>query len=66
MKKILSLFLFLFLSYYSYAQTIEIPKKQTQKAFAKLDFLSIKMPETSIPNEKNMGFSGIHYNLGLD
>ncbi|WP_226789180.1 hypothetical protein [Polaribacter reichenbachii] len=39
---------------------------KTQKAFGKIDFLSIKMPETSIPNEANMGFTGIHYNLMLN
>ncbi|WP_010523488.1 hypothetical protein [Aquimarina agarivorans] len=36
------------------------PVFNTQKAFANLDFLSIKMPDE---NEVNMGFSGIHYNL---
>lgn len=66
MKKTLSLFLLLFICYFINAQSVVIPKKETQKAFAKLDFLSIDMPETSIPNEKNMGFSGIHYNLMLN
>ena len=37
-----------------------------QKGFAKIDFLSIEMPFTTIPNEHNLGFTGIHYNLLLD
>ncbi len=37
----------------------EIPQQKTQIGFGQLDFLSIKMPK----NEKNMDFSGIHYNL---
>lgn len=39
---------------------------KTQKGFIKVDFLSINMPETNIADEKNMGFSGIHYNLFLN
>lgn len=44
----------------------EVPTKHFQKAFGQLDFLSIKMPETTIPNEANMGFTGIHYNLKMN
>ncbi|MEX6625690.1 hypothetical protein [Tenacibaculum salmonis] len=38
------------------------PKKETQIGFGQVDFLSIKMPD----NEKNMGFTGVHYNLKLN
>lgn len=48
------------------AQNEEVPKKKFQEAFGKMDFLSIDMPETDILNEKNMGFTGIHYNLLLN
>ncbi|MDC1162164.1 hypothetical protein OAT18_01850 [Tenacibaculum sp.] len=44
--------------HFFYAQTI-VPNQQTQFGFAQLDFLSVKMPN----NEKNMDFTGIHYNL---
>ncbi len=44
--------------YFLYAQT-EIPQQETQIGFGQLDFLSIKMPD----NEKNMDFTGVHYNL---
>ncbi|MCT4698789.1 hypothetical protein [Tenacibaculum haliotis] len=44
--------------HFLYAQT-NIPKKETQKGFGQLDFLSIKMPE----GETNMDFTGIHYNI---
>ncbi|WCC45838.1 hypothetical protein PJW08_07595 [Tenacibaculum finnmarkense] len=37
-------------------------KKETKIAFGQLDFLDIKMPG----NEKNMGFTGIHYNLKIN
>lgn len=37
-------------------------QKETQIAFGQLDFLDIKMPG----NEKNMGFTGIHYNLKIN
>ncbi|QTE22615.1 hypothetical protein [Polaribacter cellanae] len=48
------------------AQNDKVPNKITQKAFAKIDFLSINMPEAQILNEPNMGFTGIHYNLMLN
>ena len=44
-----------------YAQT-KIPSKEIQKGFGQIDYLSIKMPE----NEKNMDFTGLHYNLNLN
>ncbi|WP_320417283.1 hypothetical protein [Tenacibaculum sp. IB213877] len=46
-------------AYFLQAQT---PEKKTQLGFGQVDFLSIKMPE----NEKNMDFTGIHYNLMLN
>lgn len=48
------------------SQTNDVPAKNTQKAFAKIDYLSINMPEAEILNEANMGFTGIHYNLFLN
>lgn len=38
------------------------PKKEEQRGFGKLDFLSIPMPD----NDPNMGFSGSHYNLNIN
>lgn len=66
MKKLLFFLLIntYFLSNYS-AQTQNTPKKKKQNGFVKLDFMSIKMPEIEIPDEPNMLFSGIHYNLDL-
>ena len=63
MKKYIFLFTLLISNQFIFSQTKEIPKKNSQKGFAKIDFLSIDMPITSIPNEKNMGYTGIHYNL---
>jgi hypothetical protein len=48
------------------AQSQDIPEMEVQKGFLKIDFLSIKMPETNTINEPNMGLSGIHYNLFLN
>ncbi len=67
MKKNLLIISFFFLINHNYFSQSEInfnPKEQ--KAFGKIDFMSIKMPETNIPNEKNMGFTGIHYNLMMN
>jgi hypothetical protein len=66
MKKFLFLFSIVFSSQFLIAQNELVPEKKTQRAFAKVDFLSIEMPETTIPNELNMGFTGIHYNLILN
>lgn len=66
MKNLFLLILLLLCSYFSVAQTENIPERKTQKGFIKIDFLSIDMPETSITSESNMGFSGIHYNLFLN
>ena len=66
MKKI---FLLIFLISFQYAtsQEKEIPKKETQKGFVAVDFLSIKMPLNEFGNkELNMNFTGIHYNLNFD
>ena len=43
-----------------------IPKKINQNGFAKIDFMSINMPEFNIPDEPNMIFSGSHYNLMIN
>jgi len=63
MKKIFSLLLVLISQQVLFSQTENIPQKITQTGFSKIDFLSIEMPTTTIPNEQNMGFTGIHYNL---
>ncbi|WP_418650326.1 hypothetical protein [Tenacibaculum aestuariivivum] len=47
--------------HFFYAQTV-LPKKEIQIGFGQIDFLDIKMPE----NEKDMGFTGIHYNFKLN
>ena len=66
MKKIILFIAFVILQNISFSQNTNIVDKKTQKAFAKLDYLSIDMPITDIPNEKNMGFTGIHYNLMIN
>lgn len=63
MKKTLFLISLLITCKFLVAQTINTPEKINQKGFAKIDFLSIDMPITNVPNEPNMGFTGIHYNL---
>lgn len=66
MKKYIFLFAILCTSQFLSSQNENIPETNTQKGFGKIDFLSIKMPETTIPNESNMGFTGIHYNLMIN
>lgn len=66
MKNIFFLIVVLLSSQLLVSQNEKIPTKKTQKGFAKLDFLSIDMPEFNIANEPNMGFSGIHYNILLN
>lgn len=66
MKKIILAILLNLVYQHNFCQTDKNFTKQTQRAFGKLDFLSIDMPITDIPNEKNMGFTGIHYNLMLN
>ncbi|MCL7763145.1 hypothetical protein MPF19_06915 [Polaribacter sp. Z014] len=70
MKKIIFLFIVLISQQILFSQTENIPKKITQKGFAKIDFLSIDMPILEIDGilseEPNMGFTGIHYNLFLN
>ena len=63
-----SIFLFLVCTcfQFGFSQENQIPEKQTQKGFAKIDFLSIKMPINPLGFEEvNMGFTGIHYNLNF-
>lgn len=66
MKKYYILFIAVLTSFILVSQDEKIPTKKTQKGFAKIDFLSIDMPEFNIANEPNMGFSGIHYNILLN
>ncbi|WP_299014355.1 hypothetical protein [uncultured Polaribacter sp.] len=66
MKKYFLFILIVSLSLNLIAQQKDIPPKIAQKGFTKIDFLSINMPEAEIPNEPNMGFSGIHYNIFLN
>ena len=63
---IFSIFLFLLSQNILCQESNFIPDLKNQKGFAKIDFLSIEMPISNIPNEKNMGFTGIHYNLFLN
>lgn len=63
MKKIILAFTTLFfLTQFLVSQEKEVPKMKFQKGFAKMDFLSINMPQ----NEVDMGFTGIHYNIFLN
>jgi hypothetical protein len=66
MKKYVFLFAILCSSQFVYSQNDLVPEKKFQKGFGKIDFLSIEMPETTIPNEANMGFTGVHYNLMIN
>lgn len=62
MKKVLFLATVLFFCQNIISQNITIPEKKIQKAFGKIDFLSIDLPA----NDPNMGYTGIHYNLMLN
>ncbi len=65
--KIIILFLVFIYSQDFFSQIGDIPKNKTQKAFSKLDFLSINMPSNSLGEKsENMGFTGIHYNLKIN
>lgn len=66
MKKIILLISTVFIVQILVSQEKNVPDRKIQKGYAKIDFLSLDMPETSIPNEKNMGFTGIHYNLFIN
>ncbi|WP_343330314.1 hypothetical protein [Polaribacter staleyi] len=70
MKKFIFLLITLISFQALFSQTENIPERITQKGFAKIDFLSIKMPPPedigTTFNEPNMGFTGIHYNLFLN
>lgn len=48
--------------------TSEVPKKNTQKGFLQLDYMSVKMPlDFNLGyQEANMGFAGVHYNFLLN
>lgn len=65
MRKKISVFCILMFCLLANAQEQELPKRQFQRAFGKLDFLPITMPVISDKKEKDMMFSGIHYNLML-
>jgi hypothetical protein len=62
MKKYILIFSIVFTSQFLIAQNKIVPEKKRQKAFAKIDFLSLDLPE----NDPNMGFTGIHYNLMIN
>jgi len=66
MKKTLFLFIILF-SVHLNAQEGFSPKKNTQKGFITVDFLSTEMPDDILTGnpEVNMGLTGIHYNLWI-
>lgn len=49
--------------FYGQNNQTKIPKKEIQIGFGQVDFLSIKMPNET---EKNMGFTGVHFNLKLN
>ncbi|MEO9572076.1 MAG: hypothetical protein ABJH82_03280 [Polaribacter sp.] len=66
MKKLFFILTILIPSQYLFSQSEGIPKKITQKGFAKIDFLSIDMPLNPLGiDDPNMGFTGIHYNLSF-
>jgi hypothetical protein len=56
-------FICLLFSFTCFAQedTIRLVPHYKQKGFLQLDYQSIKMPD----GERNMGFSGVHYNLDI-
>ena len=58
-----TLFCLTIMSVHFFCGQNKIPNQQTQIGFGQLDFLSINMPDE---NEKNMDFTGIHYNLKLN
>ncbi|MGB0880336.1 MAG: hypothetical protein ACPGTO_07190 [Polaribacter sp.] len=63
MKKNIFLFVLLISSAFLCSQTqVNVPIKKDQKAFTKINFLSVDLPST----DPNMGFTGIHYNLFLN
>lgn len=67
MKKYFLVLLAIFSVQFLTAQTtLEIPKKNTQKGFLQLDYMSVNMVDKLNQPEENMGFSGIHYNLWLN
>lgn len=65
MKKTVLIFLTLISSFnvFSQEQLINPTSKLTQKGFFAIDYLSVDMPRAA---EKNMGLTGIHYNLWIN
>ena len=62
MKKNIILITMVFVSQILFSQKEIISEKKIQQAFAKINFLSLDLPE----NDPNMGFTGIHYNLMIN
>lgn len=62
MKKYILILVLFCSSQLLFSQNDLIPEMKTQKAFGKLDFLSLDLPN----NDPNMGFTGIHYNLMIN
>ena len=63
MKKNIFLLVFLISSTFLFTQTkVDVPVKNMQKAFTKINFLSVDLPST----DPNIGLTGIHYNLFLN
>ena len=65
MKKIIIFLLIFIQTQIIFSQENEtIPEKFTQNGFVNLDYVSVKMPLNELGNpEKNMGLTGVHYNL---
>ena len=63
MKKNIFLFILLFTGSFVFSQSESyVPSIKTQKAFTKIDFLSINLPSSN----HNLGLAGIHYNLNIN
>lgn len=62
--KVLVLLVFSFFSFAAFSQedSVRLIPRYQQKGFLQGDFLSIKMPN----GEKNIGLTGIHYNLNIN
>ncbi|MCH3882581.1 hypothetical protein [Tenacibaculum aquimarinum] len=63
MKKLLALILLISFQQINSQKT---PEKKTQKGYFQLDYLSVNMTDNLGQPEKNMGFTGIHYNLDFN
>lgn len=64
LMKVLVLLVFSFFSFAAFSQedSVRLIPRYQQKGFLQGDFLSIKMPN----GEKNIGLTGIHYNLNIN